>query len=54
MAAVAPPPRRHGAWRRPALGAALVAGLLALAWFDGGEKPLRPIAAPVALPEQGR
>lgn len=26
--------------------------LLALAWFDGGETALRPIAQPVALPEQ--
>lgn len=26
--------------------------LLALAWFDGGEEALRPIAEPVALPEQ--
>lgn len=36
---------------------ALVAGaaalaLLALAWVDGGEEPLRPIVEPVALPEQ--
>jgi hypothetical protein len=28
--------------------------LLMLAWFDGGEKALRPIAEPVALPEQGQ
>ena len=38
------------------LGAALTAGvgaaLLVLAWFEGGERELRPIAEPVALPEQ--
>jgi hypothetical protein len=28
--------------------------LLALAWFDGGEEPLHPIAEDVALPEQGQ
>jgi hypothetical protein len=28
--------------------------LFVLAWFDGGEEPLRPIAEPVALPEQGQ
>jgi hypothetical protein len=26
--------------------------LLALAWFDGGEEPLHPIAQDVAVPEQ--
>jgi hypothetical protein len=30
----------------------VVAGLLVLAWVDGGEEPLRPIAEDVALPEQ--
>jgi hypothetical protein len=29
-------------------------GLLALAWFEGGEEPLRPIAEDVSLPEQGQ
>jgi len=28
--------------------------LLALAWFDGGEKALRPIAEPVTLPGQAQ
>jgi hypothetical protein len=28
--------------------------LFALAWFDGGEEPLRPIAEPVTLPEQAQ
>ena len=30
---------------------ALVALVLAYAWIDGGEEPLRPIAEPVSLPE---
>jgi hypothetical protein len=34
--------------------AAGVAGLVVLAWFDGGEEPLRPIAQDVVLPEQGQ
>lgn len=43
--------------RRVRVRWALVAGaaalaLLALAWVDGGEEPLRPIVEPVALPEQ--
>ena len=33
--------------------AAAALGLLVLAYIDGGEQALRPIAAPVALPEQG-
>lgn len=47
----APPPL----WRRrgPLLTMAAV-GLIALAYIDGGEQALRPIAAPVALPEQGQ
>ncbi len=28
--------------------------LLALAWFDGGEEAIHPIAQPVTLPEQGQ
>lgn len=31
--------------------ALLVVAVLALAWFDGGREPLRPIAEPVKLPE---
>jgi hypothetical protein len=30
---------------------ALVVLLLAYAWIDGGEEPLRPIAQPVQVPE---
>jgi hypothetical protein len=40
--------------RKWALAAAVLAGLLALAWFDGGETALRPIAEDVALPGQGQ
>jgi hypothetical protein len=32
----------------------VLAALLALAWFDGGEEPLRPIADDVALPEMAQ
>jgi hypothetical protein len=34
-------------------GAVLVA-LLVLAWFEGGERDLRPISEPVALPGEAR
>lgn len=54
-----PPPER-GMWRGrrwPWVAGALVV-VLALAWFDGGEESLRPIAEDVALPvsepEQGQ
>lgn len=33
------------------IAGALVVLLLAYAWFDGGEEPLRPIAEPVEVPE---
>lgn len=46
-----PPARRK---LTMALWVLVPAILLALAWFDGGEEPLRPIAEPVALPEQGQ
>jgi hypothetical protein len=45
------PPRAR---RWPLVVAAVVAGLAVLAWFDGGEEPLRPIAQDVALPGQGQ
>ncbi|ANY20410.1 hypothetical protein A6F68_01900 [Tsuneonella dongtanensis] len=32
----------------------LVVVLLAYAWVDGGEEPLRPIAEPVEVPEVAR
>ncbi|WP_017665201.1 hypothetical protein [Porphyrobacter sp. AAP82] len=47
-------PLKRGAGRWPWLAGFAVSGLLALAWFDGGEKALRPIAQDVALPEQGQ
>lgn len=49
------PARSAGQRRLPqwaAVTAFVVGGLLALAWIDGGEEPLRPIAEDVALPEQ--
>jgi hypothetical protein len=52
----APPAPLPPLWRRrgPLLIAAAVLGLIVLAYFDGGEQALRPIAVPVALPEQGQ
>jgi len=32
----------------------VAAVLLVLAWFDGGEEPIHPIAEDVVLPEQGQ
>jgi len=46
------PARRRRRWPWVAGLAALA--LTMLAWFDGGEEPLRPIAEDVALPEQGQ
>jgi hypothetical protein len=40
--------------RKWALAVLALAGLLALAWFDGGEQALRPIAEDVALPGQSQ
>ncbi|WP_067489261.1 hypothetical protein [Erythrobacter sp. CCH5-A1] len=40
--------------RWPWVAGVLVVLLLALAWFDGGEEALRPIAQDVTLPEQGQ
>lgn len=50
------PPSLPPLWRRrrSLLIAAAVLGLVLVAYIDGGEKPLRPIAAPVTLPEQGQ
>ncbi|MBA4766028.1 MAG: hypothetical protein H2049_00140 [Porphyrobacter sp.] len=47
------PPERG--WRRwPWVAGLAVLGLAGLAWFDGGEESLRPIAEEVSLPEQGQ
>lgn len=56
LAAEPPAPRVPPARRRllAGLGALLALALVMLAWFDGGEEPLRPIAEPVVLPEAAR
>ena len=39
-------------WRKLSIGLLLaVVALLAWAWWDGGEEPLRPISQPVPVPE---
>jgi hypothetical protein len=43
-----PAPRSRLRWLAMAL--AVIAGLAGLAWIDGGEEPLHPIAEPVELP----
>lgn len=47
-----PSAQRGRRWPWVAGVAALV--LVVLAWFDGGEEPLHPIAQDVTLPEQVR
>lgn len=47
-------PARQSFARWPLVAGAALLALLALAWFDGGEEPLNPIAQPVPLPEQPR
>lgn len=42
-------------YRRIALGGlALVLAVLAYAWIDGGEEPVRPITQSIAVPEGAR
>lgn len=36
--------------RWPVYAAAAVVGVLAIAWIDGGEEPIRPIVQPVDYP----
>ncbi len=43
-----PAPRRRWPW----IVAGAAAAILVAALIDGGEEPLRPIAQPVALPDQ--
>ena len=47
-----PSPRPH--LRRLAVVVLVIAALAGLAWIDGGEEPLHPIAQPVELPEAAR
>ena len=46
-----PPVRKSVAWRRvvPLVAVAVVA-VLGIAWIDGGERALRPIAEEIELP----
>lgn len=37
-------------WRRVVIGAMIALVLAGLAWFDGGEEALHPIAQEIALP----
>ncbi|MEO0461585.1 MAG: hypothetical protein AAF127_00510 [Pseudomonadota bacterium] len=41
--ASAAPPKRMLRWRAAAVVLVCMAGVLALAWIDGGEEPIRPI-----------
>ena len=50
----APVPTRSGGRRWPLVLGVVVAVLLALAWFDGGEEPLHPIVQDIALPRQAQ
>lgn len=47
-----PAPRRVRRW--PWVVAAAALALVGLAWFEGGEEPLHPIAQEIVLPEQGQ
>lgn len=40
--------------RKKLLVGLVIAGVIALAWFDGGEEPIRPIVQEVDVPEMGR
>lgn len=50
----APAPSAPTGRRRIVIAGVVAALLLTLAWFDGGEEPLHPIAEDVMLPEQGQ
>lgn len=40
--------------RRTVIGVVVALALLALAWFDGGEEALHPIAQEIVLPGAGQ
>jgi len=40
--------------RKKLLVGLVIAGVIALAWFDGGEEPIRPIVQDIDVPEMGR
>lgn len=44
-------PKRQAFPRWPLIAGAAVLALLVLAWIEGGEEPVHPIAEPVILPE---
>lgn len=46
--------RRGGMARRWPIIAILACAIIGLAWFDGGEEPIRPITQTIELPEAGR
>ncbi|MFM7377221.1 MAG: hypothetical protein ACKO1O_03680 [Erythrobacter sp.] len=45
---------RSGLRRWPWVAGLAALALIGLAWFDGGEESLHPIAEGVTLPEQGQ
>lgn len=47
-------PRVPSGRRRMVIAGVLAAAVVALAWFDGGEEPMHPIAEDVVLPEQSQ
>ena len=46
-----PAPRLRARLRVAMAALLVIAALAGLAWIDGGEEPLHPIAQPVELPE---
>ena len=48
---IAPPKHAAQARRWPLYAAGAVLAVLVIAWFDGGEEPIRPIVQPIALPQ---
>lgn len=52
LSPAAEPHRRSALWRWLLIVGIAALLLIVLAWIDGGEESLHPIAEPVALPEQ--